>query len=221
MTRPTSLHYLARQARTDRRRLESAIAIVAGRLANTEDADTHRVSVDADTDRLDKLRELAAQLDHLEPIRAELDAARDATEAARRAAAERIVVVPCGGAKLDRPASAGELYTGSYHRMTRAAADALDPDRVLILSGRYGLLELDRIVDPYEQRIDGPGAITVDELRAQADELEATGAAVTVLAGKAYADRISAVWPDAERPLDGTRGMGEQLARLAAIRDHR
>jgi hypothetical protein len=40
---------------------------------------------------------------------------------------------------------------------------------------------------------------------------------VTVLAGRRYADLIGAVWPDATRLLDGTRGIGDQLARMKAI----
>jgi hypothetical protein len=40
---------------------------------------------------------------------------------------------------------------------------------------------------------------------------------VVVLAGRRYAGALSSVWPRAVRPLDGTRSMGEQLQRLAAI----
>jgi hypothetical protein len=37
---------------------------------------------------------------------------------------------------------------------------------------------------------------------------------VVVLAGQAYARRAVAVWPDAELPFAGTKGMGAQLAIL-------
>ncbi|GAX57493.1 hypothetical protein SO3561_09063 [Streptomyces olivochromogenes] len=57
---------------------------------------------------------------------------------------------PCGSRKLGRRARAADLYVGSYHRACRKAADALRPDRLLILSARYGLLDLDDVVDPYD-----------------------------------------------------------------------
>ncbi|MEW1642653.1 DUF6884 domain-containing protein [Streptomyces sp. NPDC091219] len=48
-----------------------------------------------------------------------------------------LVVIPCGSRKLDHPARAADLYTGSYHRACRATAEALRPDRLLILSARH------------------------------------------------------------------------------------
>lgn len=130
-----------------------------------------------------------------------------------------VVIVPCGGAKLTEPAPAGDLYVGSYHRATRRAAAAIAADtgaRVLILSALHGLLELDRVVAPYDLRMGQADSVTPARVAEQAVALGVDGA-VTVLAGRAYADVVTAVWPDARRPLDGTRGMGDQLARLAAI----
>jgi hypothetical protein len=131
-----------------------------------------------------------------------------------------LVIIPCGGAKLPHAAPAGELYTGGYHRAARRAADVLagPAGRVLILSAKWGLLELGDPVAPYEQHMSKPGAIAVDTVRAQARELGIADATdVTVIAGKAYADVVTAVWPHAARPLDGTHGMGEQLARMKAL----
>lgn len=137
---------------------------------------------------------------------------------ARRASGP-VVVVACGGRKADGPAAAGELYVGSYHRVMRRAADALTADggRVLILSGRYGLVSLDEVLAPYEQRIGTPGAVDAATVRAQAEALGVADAAVTILGGRAYVDAAREVWADAEAPLAGSRGIGEQLARLADI----
>jgi len=129
----------------------------------------------------------------------------------------RVVVIPCGGKKLDEAAPAGELYVGSYHRAARRAADALG-GRVLILSALHGLVDLDTVLEPYDLRMGQPGSVAPERLAEQAVALGvADSLNVAVLAGKAYADAASSVWPHAVRPLDGTRGMGEQLARLAAI----
>ncbi|MFI9528016.1 DUF6884 domain-containing protein [Micromonospora rosaria] len=128
-----------------------------------------------------------------------------------------VVIVPCGTAKLDRPAPAGCLYTGSYHRACRRVADRIG-GRLVILSARHGLVTPDTVIEPYELRMGQPGAVTVPTLRAQARRLGIDVAGtVTVLAGRDYADPVTAVWPHAIRPLDGTRGMPEQMARLAEL----
>jgi hypothetical protein len=129
----------------------------------------------------------------------------------------RIVIVPCGSAKLPGRAAAGDMYIGSYHQATRRAAAALG-GQLLILSARYGLVTPDQLVDPYDLRIGDNGCVSVTTVKEQALRLDvAEPAEVIVLAGAAYADVASAVWPTARRPLDGTRGIGPQLQRLAAI----
>lgn len=135
------------------------------------------------------------------------------------APARRVVVVSCGGRKADGPAVAGELYTGSYHRAMRRAADALTRDggRVLILSARYGLVELDELLAPYELRLGEAGAVSAATVREQAKALGVADEAVTVLGGRAYVELAREVWADAEAPLAGSRGICEQLGRLARI----
>lgn len=136
---------------------------------------------------------------------------------ARRASG--VVVISCGGRKADGPAAAGELYTGSYHRAMRRAADALTRDggRVLILSARHGLVALDEVLDPYELRLGDPGAVSAERVREQAEALGVADEAVTVLGGRAYVELAREVWADAEAPLAGSRGICEHLGRLARI----
>jgi hypothetical protein len=135
-------------------------------------------------------------------------------------AVEQVVIVPCGAEKLDHAAPAGELYTSAYHRDNRAAAAAIAERtgaRVLILSALHGLLTLDQVVEPYNLRMGQQGSVTTDQLRQQAAALGIRAARVTVLAGKAYANAVTAVWPDAARPYDGSRGLGDHRARARAI----
>ncbi|MFF6852786.1 DUF6884 domain-containing protein [Streptomyces antimycoticus] len=151
----------------------------------------------------------------------------------RRAAAEereRVVIVACGGRKAvyadgvrkGEPvigARAGELYVGSYHRAARRAADVLTRNgragRVLILSAKWGLVELDRHILNYNLKAGDPGTVDGETLRRQAHELGISGAAVTVLGGRAYVSLARQVWDELDTPLAGTRGIGEQLARFA------
>ncbi|MEU1616517.1 DUF6884 domain-containing protein [Streptomyces sp. NPDC005722] len=129
-----------------------------------------------------------------------------------------LVVIPCGSRKLDHRARAADLYTGSYHRACRRAAEALRPDRLLILSARYGLLDLDDEIDPYDTPHGHADAVTAALLRTQAEGLRITDAdPVLALGGARHVALAKAVWPHAQTPLDGTRGMGEQFARLAAM----
>ena len=130
-----------------------------------------------------------------------------------------LVVVACGSAKHAAPAPAGELYTGSYHRACRAAAVRLTtPQRIRILSAACGLLPLDAVVTPYDVRAGAPGAVDGARLRLQAQRHSLVDEPwVVVLGGSAYAALAREVWPHAVWPLSGTRGIGDQLARLARI----
>jgi hypothetical protein len=131
-----------------------------------------------------------------------------------------VIVVGCGSAKAPGRLPAGHKYVGSFHRAARRAAAVMAArtgGQVLIMSARYGLVTLDTEVDDYDLRIGDPAAVTATRIAEQAAALGITDAAVTVLAGRRYADLISTVWPHAARPLDGARGIGEQLARMKAI----
>jgi hypothetical protein len=131
-----------------------------------------------------------------------------------------VIVVGCSRAKEPGRLPAGRKYLGSFHHAARRAAAVIAArtgGQVLVLSARHGLVTLDTEVDDYDLSIGDPGAVTAARIAEQAATLGITGAAVTVLAGRRYADLISQVWTDAARPLDGARGIGEQRARLKAI----
>ncbi|MER5344789.1 DUF6884 domain-containing protein [Streptomyces mirabilis] len=130
-----------------------------------------------------------------------------------------LVVIPCGSRKLGRRARAADLYVGSYHRACRRAADALRPDRLLILSARYGLLDLDDVIDPYDTPHGAADAITARALLQQATVRDIVLLdPVVALGGARHAGLVRTIWPHARTPLAGTRGMGEQMARLAVLR---
>lgn len=62
-----------------------------------------------------------------------------------------IAIVGCGKAKLAHAAPAADLYTGSLFRAARRYAETCDEWR--IISARYGLLDPETVLEPYEQRI--------------------------------------------------------------------
>jgi hypothetical protein len=61
----------------------------------------------------------------------------------------RIGLVSCGRSKLTTPAPAQELYTGGLFRQASEYAERTY-DRWLILSARYGAIDPDEPIEPYE-----------------------------------------------------------------------
>lgn len=129
-----------------------------------------------------------------------------------------LIVITCGSRKVDHRAPAGELYTGPYHRACRRAAEALQPERLLILSSAYGLLGVDDVIDPYDTPFGTAGSVTGARLVAQAHERGVLDLdPVVVLAGRRHFQLAQSVWPHAVSPLTGIGGMGHQIAYLTAL----
>lgn len=121
---------------------------------------------------------------------------------------------------MKSPVPAGEMYLGPYFRSCLKTALVLTSrDRVRILSGKYGLLKLGRVIAPYDQRIDKPGAVALAKIVSQARRQRLLGAPkVVVLAGQAYSNVVLKIWPKASAPLYRLAGMGRHLARLKQLR---
>ena len=156
-------------------------------------------------------------------------AAREQAEAERRAHLAglgrpvRVALLGCGKAKLDRPAPAAQLYTGSLFRQAlRYGAQRFD--QRYVLSALHGLVALEKELEPYE--------LALKSLRRR--EREAWGARVaqslaslfagfevelTFLCGRDYADevrwRLPPTWQVSE-PLRGL-GLGQRLAMLKEL----
>lgn len=65
-----------------------------------------------------------------------------------------IVLVGCGKGKLVRPAKAKDLYTGQLFKKARAYAEK-HGELWRILSAKYGLLDPEEVVEPYDETIAG------------------------------------------------------------------
>lgn len=145
-----------------------------------------------------------------------------------------LVVVPCSAAKHWQPAPAGELYTGSFYKLARAAGDALVErlgGRVVILSALHGLLELEQLVEPYDQRMGEPGSVAPSTVALQlVQQLQGAGAqlhTVVALLPRGYRvvlEQAVEQLPVAARPrvvdvLEGAAGVGYQRQRLAQLRN--
>ncbi len=129
-----------------------------------------------------------------------------------------ICIIPCAADKLDHSAAAQDLYTSSNFQNTLAAAK-IHFDKVLILSAKYGLLELDQVVETYDVQI-GKGhaeEVTEETIREQlADLVEFyhDGGQIYTLLPKAYRAAINSILRDeyvfAEDIYEAAPGIGYQ-----------
>ena len=141
-------------------------------------------------------------------------------------------IVPCGNAKLSHAAPARDLYTGSQFRYVFSLAEAAAErtgGEVFILSGLHGLVEPDRVLEPYKKKMGDPGSIEVEQLRKQVRRLGLAGREVYALLPRSrkspYYERLEAalqaegghavdVFDVPTKTAKGGRiGMGEQKTR--------
>ena len=154
------------------------------------------------------------------PVRVgELSAEPENAPAAYIRRCNPLVVVPCSRAKLDIAAPAGSLYTGPLHAAARRAAERLWARRVLVLLARYGLVDLDTVIESYDLTMGEPGSVTTETLGRQAVAMgePPNTPVVVLLLPRAYAQAVAPLWPGAREPLAGARSRGELLRRLAAL----
>lgn len=134
----------------------------------------------------------------------------------------RITVIPCGGAKLDRPAPAAELYIGSMFRDALRTAEHLG-NPFFILSAQWGLISPNLHIAPYEQKMGKPGSISLNALHIQLRHMcDNEPMEITSLLPQAYDAALSGAIGGLpiriERKFLLTRGIGEQKAILKQLR---
>lgn len=135
---------------------------------------------------------------------------------------KQLVIIGCGARKQEYCCRAQQMYIGDLYvkALAYAKSVALDPD-IRILSAKYGLLPLDRMICPYEKRIttaDKRGKThLVHIVRAQLCDLDCEDRDVLMLAGNDYAEFLQMAWAEVftlslvmHRPLLG-KGIGHQM----------
>jgi hypothetical protein len=129
-----------------------------------------------------------------------------------------IVVISCGAKKASTAQPIEDLYVGPYFKAMRAWAESVTT-RCFVLSALYGLVPFGERHEPYEQRMDQPGATTTGDLVAQAKTLGIDGEHdVVVVGGKPYVKAARAVWPNAKAPFARYPGIGYQLQAMKVNR---
>ena len=65
----------------------------------------------------------------------------------------KIVLISCASKKLSKKSEAKDLYISTLFKYNLRYAISLNPDSIFILSAKYGLLELNEEVEPYNQTL--------------------------------------------------------------------
>ena len=129
-----------------------------------------------------------------------------------------IVLISCSSEKESTATTAEQLYTSSLFKKSLARAKKLNPDAIYILSGKHHLMPLDKIIEPYNQRVSRKkdenqawGAKVIEQLKKVTD---LQNDKFIIYAGKDYVTPIKSSLKNLILPFDGVKGNGEMLQRL-------
>jgi hypothetical protein len=135
----------------------------------------------------------------------------------------KVALVSCGKTKLPRLSKARDLYQGDLFRKSLKYAQKLDADKIFILSAKYGLLDLDAEIEPYDQSLIGARVAELREWSARVLESLAARTDLerdhfVVLAGIPYRRFLLPHLSSFDVPLEGLSqgAQKQQLARLLA-----
>ena len=127
----------------------------------------------------------------------------------------RIVLISCVSQKLAHPAVPARLYVSAWFRHALRYAQSLKPDKIFVLSAKYGLVAEDDIIQPYDETLNRKGRqeirvwgrMVLEQLRMKVD-LDADE--FVFLAGERYRSPLLASIRKHSIPLEGMR-IGKQL----------
>jgi hypothetical protein len=127
-----------------------------------------------------------------------------------------IVLLSCVATKLPKPAPARELYNSPLFKRSLSYALTLDPDDIVILSAKYYVIPLDKIIAPYDKTLlnmpkDEANEWGVKVLSILADKYNLEEDKFIILAGEKYRKYITPQMNHWVAPLKGLR-IGQQLA---------
>lgn len=130
----------------------------------------------------------------------------------------KIVLISCVKSKQKVPAKAKDLYTSPLFRFNLQYAQQINPNAIYILSAKYGLLDLDQIIAPYEMTLNSLtegdkkawSRNVIDSLKKKAD-LKAD--MFVILAGINYRKYLTPELKHFQVPLQGL-SFGKQLQEL-------
>jgi len=135
----------------------------------------------------------------------------------------RVVLIACASKKLDYKTKAKDLYISQLFKSGLEYAKKLDPDKIFILSAKYGLLKLDQEIEPYNITLNN---MDDNEIKVWADRVlinlqkvaDLENDEIIFLAGEKYRKYLIPKIKNYQIPLKGL-GIGKQLAFLKQAGD--
>lgn len=131
----------------------------------------------------------------------------------------KVVFISCVSKKLPHRARAEELYVSDLFKKSLAYAKSLRPRTIYILSAKYGLLKLDKTIEPYEQTLNTMKDREIREwsqkvlIQMQKAKIDFKKDEAVFLAGAKYRKYLMPHFAHAQAPLSKL-GIGRQLAHL-------
>lgn len=131
---------------------------------------------------------------------------------------KKVVLISCVKSKLNVPAKAKNLYTSDLFRSSLQYAYYLKADNIYILSAKYGLVELDQVIIPYEMTLNNMGepqkrAWAADVINSLRQKKDLNKDLFIILAGENYRKYLLPAIKHFEVPLEGL-SFGQQLHEL-------
>ena len=65
----------------------------------------------------------------------------------------KIVLISCVSKKLSHKAKVKDIYVSPLFKMNLKFAESLNPDKIFILSAKFGLIDLDKEIEPYNKTL--------------------------------------------------------------------
>lgn len=126
-----------------------------------------------------------------------------------------IVFLSCVKTKRDTPCAAKDMYISPLFRYSYQYAKSLNPRKIYILSAKYGLLEPDDIIEPYEQTLKNMSAASrkrwggecINSLKQKGQNFAEEA---VFLCGDNYRKDLLKVFPNHRVPIKGI-SFGNQL----------
>ncbi|MDP2833951.1 MAG: hypothetical protein Q8Q28_11810 [Pseudomonadota bacterium] len=132
-----------------------------------------------------------------------------------------IALISCVSKKLPYPAKACDLYISPLFRLNLAYANKLCADSIYILSAKYGLLDIDAVIEPYDATLntmpDSQIRVWAQQVVKQIKDNEDVATThFVLLAGNKYRKYLLPHLLSYEVPLEGLT-IGKQLQRLKRL----
>jgi len=128
---------------------------------------------------------------------------------------KKIVLISCASKKLESKAKAKEIYISPLFKLNMKYALSLKPDKIFILSAKYGLLDLEQEIEPYNLTLNN---LKEEEIRLWAEKVleylkkqaDLNDDEFIFLAGDKYRRYLISKINNYKTPLKGL-GIGRQL----------